>query len=115
MERIAESLDQFGFAESGHSLEQDVAFAKNGHQDIVDEIGIPDDNLRNLVVHTPKVRLKRIYLTLKIGYRVAHWTKVIAFSGTQASRNYGDRDRILKFKNSVSVPIIPFIKCKLES
>jgi hypothetical protein len=78
MERIAESLDQFGFAESGHSFEQDVAFAKNGHQDIVDEIGIPDDDLRNLLMHPPEVRLKRIHLTLNIGYGITHGTKVIS-------------------------------------
>ena len=58
-----------------------MAVAENGHQDVVDEVGIADDDFGNLIVHAPEVRLKRIHVTLKIRYEIAHGTKVISTVG----------------------------------
>ena len=64
MQRIAQGLDQLRLAQSRNAFEQDVAARKDGHQDIVDNVAVPDDNLGDLSADALEFALKGLQVLL---------------------------------------------------
>ena len=79
MQRIAERLHQLGLAEPGHAFQKDMPLAENGHQDVVDQVGITDNDLRNFLMDMLEIGLERFHLAVKVCYRIAHAGKVNRF------------------------------------
>ena len=48
-QRGGEGLGQGRFADTGHIFQQDVAFAKEGNQQLIDALVLADDHLRDVV------------------------------------------------------------------
>src|SRR5262249_40039903 len=60
------------FSQTWNTLEQDMPFSENCHQDVVDDVGISDNDLGNFLVDPPELPLERVALTLDFGYRIRH-------------------------------------------
>ena len=58
MKSVAQSLNKFRLPKAGHAFQQDMALAENCHQDIVNQIGIADDDLRNFLMYAAEIRLE---------------------------------------------------------
>src|SRR5256885_1212332 len=71
---IAQGLNQLGLSQARHSFQQHVAFSKDGHQNVIDHIGISDNDLRNFLMHPAEFRLERIHLAFKIRNGISHYS-----------------------------------------
>src|SRR5439155_17378927 len=86
MQRVAQRLNQLRLAKTGHSFQKNVSSSQNGHQDVVDDVGIADDDLRDLLMHPAEFRLEGIHLTVVIGHGVGHPLRVTRAGKAPSSR-----------------------------
>ena len=61
---IAQSRNQLGLAQTGHSLQQDVAAGEQTHDYAVDDFAVTDDDLSNFIPDAPELFLERFYLLI---------------------------------------------------
>jgi hypothetical protein len=69
---VTQRLYELGFAKAGNALEENVPLAEDGHQNIVDYVGVADNYLRDFIVYMSKVLLKGIHPPFRVGHRVRH-------------------------------------------
>src|SRR6185369_17274070 len=55
VQRITESLHELRLSQSRHAFQQNVPLAQDGHENVVNDVGISDNHLRDLVMHSAEL------------------------------------------------------------
>jgi hypothetical protein len=58
MKSVAQRLNEFRLSKARNSFEKDMAFAENGHQDVVDQIRVTDNDFGNFLMHAAEIRFE---------------------------------------------------------